>query len=450
MAKIITVSPSTVELIKTPEDAAPSASILLGASDEDVNLDPSDPVSVTGDSDVISAVPEGDNRILRKSVPSVEGTDYYLQSDGSITPVSAGSISLIAKGVKNGSYRLQTSAFSPGHCMLGGLSSSFGPNLYTTKITAMCLDSVTGHLYVVGVFDNVGAVSAVNAAVWDGESWSELGGGLAYSTILYGVSAYMEPLPTGGFVLCSSKLTHAGGVPVTSGIITWDGSAWGNLDGGPVGVDSSSPARITVDNEGKIYVIDKVYDGSWSDLAHGTGFYGISISESGRFIAYGGFTTVDAFPANNTAEKLGPVFENSFPVTPVLGNSPADILQAVDGTVYIAASPRYASVSHKLKYWDGSTWANVTGFPFIKGYIQRIHQDPVTEIIYVTGQFYQYPGTYYPSGVVYGAAGVWTYVPFNSIVHLIPGSIPGQIYYAFSQRFGYYTWKIYENSEPAT
>lgn len=429
MAKTVIITPASETIIRIPDGAPAECRLVISADDEDVTLDEAAPVAVSGDVAKFSVDPNGDTRLLKKSVPSTPGTLYYLHPDGSVTDDPSGSVTLIAKGVEGGSYRAQTGEYAPGRRRLGGDPSVFLPNDFTTKVLAMCVDAVTGFLYVFGTFSSIGAVSAANAAVWNGESWSELGGGLvlSYSIPSMRVGAH----PEGGFVLSCIHLTQAGTVPVTpNGVVRWTGSEWLDLQG-------VSGGNVTVSEEGDIYVGNYVYaDGVWSGIANEgiTGaVYGICpIRANGTELIYGDFTAIDYFPANKTAEKIGKIFENTYPY-PFPSGSVHAVLEAPDGTMYLASGPT-------LWYWDGTTWTLVPGFPSLSGVLTSFIVDNVTGTMLLCGQFYESSGPYYAGGLVTGSGSSWTYYPFSSNVLAVQGLTPGQVFLACNNG----GWRIYE------
>ncbi|MFA5429277.1 MAG: hypothetical protein WC279_13825 [Sulfurimonas sp.] len=430
MAKTVIITPASENIIRIPDGAPAECRLVISADDEDVTLDETEPVAVTGDTDKFTVTPDGDTRILKKAIPSVPDTLYYLHPDGSITGDPSGSVTLIAKGVEGGSYRAQTGEHAPSRRRLGGDSSLFLPNDFTTNICAMCTDIVTGNLYVFGTFSAIGAVSAANAAMWDGEVWSELGGGLVLS---YGFpSMRVAAHPDGGFVLHCIYLTQAGAVPVTGkGVVRWTGSEWIDLQGIAEG------GYVTISEEGDIYIGNYVYaNGVWSGIAN-EGITGAvtgicPIRANGTDLIYGNFTAVDYFPANKTAEKIGKLFENTYPY-PLPSGTVHTILADPDETLYLA-------LGVTLRYWDGTTWTPVPGFPSLSGSLTSFIVDTVTGTMLLCGQFYDSSGPYYPGGLVTGSGSSWTYYPFSSNVLAVQGLTPGQVFLACNNG----GWRVYE------
>jgi hypothetical protein len=113
----------------------------------------------------------------------------------------------------------------------GGIGNS--PTNYDDSVDALAVqyDGTGASLYAGGHFSTAGGTPAENVARWDGASWSALGSGVTVGTYA-GVRALAffddgsgERLYVGG------EITAAGGVPV-SNIAVWDGSSWSDVGGG--------------------------------------------------------------------------------------------------------------------------------------------------------------------------------------------------------------------------
>ena len=80
-----------------------------------------------------------------------------------------------------------------------------------------CLFENEGNLYVAGAFDEIAGVSANRIAMWNGQEWLPLGGGIdgtVYSMIIYN-----------GMLVCGGYFTNVDGMEIND-IASWDGSAW--------------------------------------------------------------------------------------------------------------------------------------------------------------------------------------------------------------------------------
>jgi len=84
-------------------------------------------------------------------------------------------------------------------------------------------------LYVGGSFFTVGSVTASHIARWDGVHWEALGAGLNGS--VYGMAAFDDG--TGPALFVAGNFSTAGGV-AAEGIARWGGASWASLGGGIV------------------------------------------------------------------------------------------------------------------------------------------------------------------------------------------------------------------------
>lgn len=85
-----------------------------------------------------------------------------------------------------------------------------------------------GNVYAGGRFNMAGGVTASNIAKWDGSSWSALGGGLDASFFPSVIAISTDAL---GNVYAGGQFTTAGGVSANN-IAVWDGGSWSALGGG--------------------------------------------------------------------------------------------------------------------------------------------------------------------------------------------------------------------------
>ncbi|MBY0111273.1 MAG: hypothetical protein K2Y21_00520 [Phycisphaerales bacterium] len=124
-------------------------------------------------------------------------------------------------------------------------------------------------LVVCGQFTSVGGVPAANIAMWDGRTWSEIGGGV--SRYAASVLALAD-----GRLVAAGLMNQAGGTAV-SNIAVWDGSSWSNLGTGLSG--SVPPINFQVN--------------------------ALAQAANGDVYAAGGFTTAGGKAVNNIARWDG-------------------------------------------------------------------------------------------------------------------------------------------------
>ncbi|MCC5823667.1 MAG: hypothetical protein LAT64_10960 [Phycisphaerales bacterium] len=84
-------------------------------------------------------------------------------------------------------------------------------------------------LYAGGRFLTIGGVPALNIAVWDGQGWSDLAGGLTRPS---GFTQVLHMVDWDGDLYVGGRFEIAGGAPVSRNIARWDGSAWHSVGAG--------------------------------------------------------------------------------------------------------------------------------------------------------------------------------------------------------------------------
>src|SRR5437867_3337594 len=98
-------------------------------------------------------------------------------------------------------------------------------------VTATAVDG-QGNLYVGGVFRTIGNTVAHGIAKWDGHQWSTLGRGMDYAVQSFAFGPDGNVYASGAFIWA----TNSDGTAVTAyGIAKWDGEQWSDLGGGVTG-----------------------------------------------------------------------------------------------------------------------------------------------------------------------------------------------------------------------
>ncbi|MCH8806555.1 MAG: hypothetical protein IH986_10765 [Planctomycetes bacterium] len=189
-------------------------------------------------------------------------------------------------------------------------------------------------LYVTGNFTSVGRLSASRIARWDGGAWSSLGSGLDRSG-----RAFLEFDDGSGRALYVAGFFFiAGGVPGTGGIARWDGQQWTSVGGG---MDGTVNTMVVFD-----------------DGAGG----GPALYAGGTFTRAGGVPGIlrvarwdgqQWFPLAEGMDGGGNPRVNALAVYDS-GSGPA--LYAA-GNFTLAGN---AAVSNMAR-WDGSSWSDVAG-----------------------------------------------------------------------------------------
>ena len=95
-------------------------------------------------------------------------------------------------------------------------------------VTATAVDG-QGNLYVGGVFTTIGNTTAHCIAKWDGREWSTLGRGMDYAVQAFAFGADGSVYASGAFIWASN---NNGAVVTSPGIAKWDGEQWSDVGGG--------------------------------------------------------------------------------------------------------------------------------------------------------------------------------------------------------------------------
>jgi len=110
-------------------------------------------------------------------------------------------------------------------------SLEIGQNILANNgnINAVAEDSTTGNIYIAGDirFNSAGGVGVRGIAMWDGTTWSSLGGGLTGSGIINTLS-YNED---SGLLYAAGLFSEIGGVSANN-IAAWNGTTWSALTSG--------------------------------------------------------------------------------------------------------------------------------------------------------------------------------------------------------------------------
>ncbi len=91
----------------------------------------------------------------------------------------------------------------------------------------------TSKLYAGGRFLNIGGTSALNIAVWDGTSWSDLDDGLTrpsgFTQVLH-MTTWDDG--SGPALYVGGRFQIAGGATVSQNVAKWDGTSWSSMGDG--------------------------------------------------------------------------------------------------------------------------------------------------------------------------------------------------------------------------
>jgi trimeric autotransporter adhesin len=191
------------------------------------------------------------------------------------------------------------------------------------------------NVYVAGQYSTVdtgsAAMSVGNIAMWNGSTWSDMGGGTGIGTYIHALAYFNGKLYAGGY------FSQISGVNANN-IATWNGSTWSPVGGG-----------VTLGPSGGFSPVSSIVP-IGSDLYVG-----------------GNFTNADNIVANNVAKLVGGTqWQQLYDgVRKLIGTGiyGAVSCMATDGSnLYVAGAfqllPNFDTVNNIMK-WTGSTWATL-------------------------------------------------------------------------------------------
>ncbi len=220
-------------------------------------------------------------------------------------------------------------------------------------------------LYVGGVFDTAGGISAHNIAKWNGTAWSALGTGISGGLrAVDAVAIYQGDVYVGG------PFSTAGGAPAEN-IARWNGTTWSALGAGTNGQVTS----LAVFN-GELYVggtfttadgvtanrIARWNGTSFSPVGDGTSSSGLIndlIVHDNALYATGTFTALGGVPMNRIGRWDGVAWS---PLGAGL-NNPAYSLAVHDAQLHVAGSFTTAGgiSAPFVARWTGTDWQPMGG-----------------------------------------------------------------------------------------
>ena len=208
------------------------------------------------------------------------------------------------------------------------LGEGVSDSLYNAAAVYTLAADNRGNVYAGGRFDTAGGMSASNLAKWNGEAWSEVGGGIQFGVTVKAVVTSI--IVDGAMVYVGGNFNAAGGDPMGS-IASWNGSTWENMQGG-VWQDKISQASISnmaIDRDGRIFTI-----GAFS-LAGGICGSGIAVWDGVNWSSLGVDTSVDGSITAMIPDRHGGYYAGGF-------------FTCAGGQV----------VNH-IAHWDGITWSGL-------------------------------------------------------------------------------------------
>lgn len=247
-------------------------------------------------------------------------------------------------------------------------SSVGGLNGFVTGLT------VDGqNLYVSGAFTNpaAGGVTATNIAYWDGSAWHALGNGLGVlNGTAFGVRATVIK---DGLVYAAGLFTNSGPQFMTN-VAVWDGNTWSAVGGGvnavatcilSYGTDLYVGGAFTKAGSTNVSLLARWDGANWNGVGAGlTGSQVLSLTSFGNSVYVAGiFTTASGTHATNIVEwdgtslnPLGAGISSGSTVSRVYNNGTNIV---VGGAFLLAGN----LIANEIATWDGFGSWNTIGTP---------------------------------------------------------------------------------------
>lgn len=231
-------------------------------------------------------------------------------------------------------------------------------------VTGLTVDG--GNLYVSGIFTNpaAGGVIATNIALWDGSTWQALGNGLGIvNGTGFGVHATAV---NNGLLYAVGLFTNSGPQGVTN-VAVWDGNTWSQVGGGV-----NNLAEGLTFNGSDLYVCGAFtqagttaasyiarWDGAnWNAVGSGlSGTAVFSVAALNGSVYAGGLFTVGSIHATNLAVWNGSAWAT------VGGGESANATRLVSTATNVFVGGNFLSagnlIANGLASWDGSAWSTI-------------------------------------------------------------------------------------------
>jgi trimeric autotransporter adhesin len=288
------------------------------------------------------------------SALAVSGSTLY--AGGDFTKAGSVSANYIAKW--NGSA---WSALGSG--ISGSGNDGGGPVVYALAMLGT-------NLYAGGEFSSAGGLSASSIAKWNGSSWSAMGSGMSVGN---SYASYVYALTSGTNLYAGGIFTMAGGAP-TDGVAVWDGNSFSNLGAGmnslvwALAMSGNTLFAggdfITAPNGAWAYGIAQWNGSTWSGLGSGMDNDVYALAVSGNTLYAGGnFTWAGATRANGIARWNGTVWSalgSGMSGAGIDGNGPYVLALAVSDTnLYAGGDFTMAGgvPATNIARWNGSSWS---------------------------------------------------------------------------------------------
>lgn len=245
-------------------------------------------------------------------------------------------------------------------------------------VKALIVDS-SGHLYAGGHFEDAGGdPDADHVAVWDGSSWASLGGsgsGLSGTVMSFAFDSNGDLVAVGNFI-------NAGGDPDADRVAVWNGTSWSSLGGPGSGIGAQvnaialSPGGQLViggafSDAGGVATADYIaaWNGSsWTALGGGLNGWvdALSFAANGDLYVGGSFTDAGGDPdADRIAVWSSPTWSSLGGVGSGVSGAVYAIGISGTGKIFIGGSFTNAGGDPDADYV--ARWSSVSGWISING-----------------------------------------------------------------------------------
>lgn len=229
-------------------------------------------------------------------------------------------------------------------------------------------------LIVGGTFTNAGTVVTANIARWNGTNWSALGSGIGpTNTGLYVVNSIRI---SGGTIYAGGTFTNAGAVAARN-IASWNGTAWSALGAGLSGTIGTFqyPVQTIALSGGQLFVGGNFttagavsakniarWDGSaWSALGTGanSNVYALHAATNGDLLVAGAFTNAGGVTASRIARWNGASWSALAGGVSATATAllPEGTNLLVGGNFAYAGGPTASLAAGGIARWDGANWS---------------------------------------------------------------------------------------------
>lgn len=335
-----------------------------------------------------------------------KGTDVYVGGEFSSLKNSLGSI------VTNSSYIAKWN---------GNDWSAVGSGL-NGSVTDMAV-APNGDLYVVGQFTEAGGVPAKGVARWDGSGWFAVGGGVDGTVSSENLPRTISIDAVSGRVYVGGSFRSMDGIPGTRLVAVWDGTSWSSLGGDPFGALPGSPeVRSLLADADHVYVGGNFASvggsASSSGIAHtrsialytpsgsawsALGTTSLTVASSAILdIAKNGNTLYLAGSFNTGFGIAGAdnilgwdlITHSAAPVGTGLASGAVAAISVSGNTVYAGGEFQYDGINGDISYaarWNGIEWKPVTTNGDFDAPLRTINNHGSK--IYAGGDFFSVDGT---------------------------------------------------------